>query len=64
MASANEEGEGGVRAVVMATELAVATGFGCGPQVKGEMCATEFVIVTGFGSGSANLRDHAGSQGN
>jgi hypothetical protein len=38
----------------VATELVIATGFGCGSRVKGAMGTIEFVIVTGFGSGSAN----------
>jgi hypothetical protein len=43
-----------VGAVALATQLVIATGFGCGSRVKGAMGAIQFVIVTGFGSGSAN----------
>jgi hypothetical protein len=51
MGDAKEEGAGEGGWVLVATELVIATGFGCGPRVKQAMGTIEFVIVDGFGSG-------------
>jgi hypothetical protein len=55
MGDAKEEGWERVGGVIMATELVIATGFGCGSRVKQAMGIIKFVIVTGFGSGSPNF---------